>query len=69
MQYKDKGDGYGWHAQNTVVDWGSDMIIHYPSKNSQGGNINTTRPTKELTFKRKNIKDMALEEALKKKGF
>ena len=69
MQYKDKGNGYGWHAQNTVVDWGANKIIHYPSQDSQGGNINTTRPTKELTFKRKYIKDMTLEKALKNGDF
>ena len=45
------------------------MIIHYPTKNINGDSINTGRTTKELSFKRKNIKDMALEEALKKKDF
>ena len=30
LQYKDKGNGYGWHAQNTVVDWGGTQIIHHP---------------------------------------
>ena len=69
MQYKDHGPGYGWHAQNTVVDWGSNMIIHYPSKNSQGGSINAQRQAKELPFKRKGLKDMPLEKALKNDDF
>ena len=69
MQYKDKGNGTGWHAQNTIVDWGANRIIHYPSKNSQGGSINTGRITKELPFTRKGIKDMALENALKNEDF
>ncbi|MBI4739646.1 hypothetical protein HY772_08985, partial [Candidatus Woesearchaeota archaeon] len=29
--YKDKGDGYGYHAQNTIVDFGAENVIHYPS--------------------------------------
>ena len=69
MQYKDYGPGYGWHAQNTVVDWGANKIIHYPSQDSQRNNINTKRPTKELLFARKQIKEMALEEALRNKDF
>ena len=28
--YKDKGNGNGWHAQNTVINWGTQEIIHYP---------------------------------------
>ena len=67
MQYKDKGTGNGWHAQNTIVDWGANKIIHYPTKNTNGDNINAGRNTKEFPFTRKGIKDMPLEEALKKK--
>jgi len=40
MQYKDKGNGFGWHVQNTVVDWGGERIVHYPHKSdflSSGG--------------------------------
>ena len=63
MQYKDKGNGTGWHAQNTVVDWGSNTIIHYPSRDNQGGTIK--RPAIELPFTKKGIKDATLEKALK----
>ncbi len=69
MQYKDHGAGYGWHAQNSVVDWGRSTIIHYPTEHhfsqKQGKPINEQRPAKELPFKRKEIKDMPLEKALK----
>ena len=29
-QYKNHGAGYGWLAQNTIVDWLNREIIHYP---------------------------------------
>ena len=65
LQYKDKGNGNGWHAQNTIVDWGANKIIHYPTKNTNGDSINPGRDTKEFPFTRKGIRDVALEEALK----
>ncbi len=69
MQYKDHGPGYGWHAQNTVVDWGANRIIHYPAKDNQGGRINTGKPTIDLCLKKKGIKDMSLKKAMKNKDF
>ncbi|MFA5887621.1 MAG: hypothetical protein WC852_02835 [Candidatus Nanoarchaeia archaeon] len=69
MQYKDKGNGYGWHAQNTLVNWGSGQVIHYPSDadfTSNGGNSNVNNgKRKPLQFDRKGLKDLKLEDALK----
>ncbi len=56
MQYKDKGNDYGWHAQNTVIDYKNAKIIHYPSDANfpaHGGanGINQApRERKELSF-------------------
>jgi len=69
MQYKDYGSGWGWHAQNTVVDWGSRKIVHYPHDSDfpeHGGNdnINRTKTRIEKTFNPKKFKSSNLEEAL-----
>ena len=74
MQCKNKGNGYGWHAQNTLVDWGSKKIIHYPSDKdfpAYGGsnNINHDKDRKELGFNTKGFKGMYLEKALKVDNF
>jgi hypothetical protein len=62
LQYKDKGNGYSWHAQNTIIDWGNNRIIHYPP-------MNTARQSREFTFTRKGIRDMSLEKALRNEDF
>ena len=69
QQYKDYGPCYGWHAQNTIVDWGKQEIIHYPQDAdfpSDGGNekINKGRKRISLGFQRKKLKNSSLEEAL-----
>ena len=74
MQYKDYGSGYGWHAQNTIVDWGNKKIIHYPSNKDflqYGGsnNINQSKNRAESGFNFKGFKNMFLEKALKKDEF
>jgi len=73
-QYKDYGPGYGWHAQNTIVDWKGQRIIHYPKDAdfpNDGGtnNINQGKQQVVLGFKPKDFGDLTLEEALKKKEF
>ncbi len=65
MQYKDYGPGYGWQAQNTVVDWRTNTIIHYPDD----AGAKTPRQPTRLSFKRKGIKDMPLEKALKNEDY
>ncbi|MDD4878614.1 MAG: hypothetical protein PHO02_06300 [Candidatus Nanoarchaeia archaeon] len=72
MNYKDKGNGYGWHAQNTLVNWGSAQVIHYPSDadfTSNGGNNNINNGGRmPLQFSRQGFKDCTLEDALKNPG-
>ena len=58
LHYKNHGAGFGWHAQNTVIDWGEQKIIHYPHKNDfteHGGKtgINQARQRTLLPFARK----------------
>lgn len=78
-QYKDYGSGYGWHAQNTVVNWQNpgerrrtkSEIIHYPTKDDfpeHGGDqeINTQRPKITKEFDRKGFKDCMFEDACQK---
>ncbi len=76
--YKNKGNGTGWHAQNMVIDYNAQRIIHYPLDAdfpSHGGtnNINTAHPKIELPFKKKEgtwpitnkkLENMTLEEGL-----
>ena len=74
MQYKDNGSGYGWHAQNTVIDWKERKIRHYPLDvdfPNYGGNdgVNQSVQRNEFGFKAKGFGDMALEDALKEKHF
>src|SRR3989344_5320123 len=77
-QYKDHGPGYGWQAQNTVIDYNGQNIIHYPRDAdfpNHGGtnNINASHPKVELPFKKKDgtwpftnkkLERMTLEEGL-----
>ncbi len=76
--YKNKGNGTGWHAQNTVIDYNRQRIIHYPIDAdfpSHGGiaNINASHPKIELPFKKKEgtlpftdkkLENMTLEQGL-----
>ena len=67
-QYKDYGPGYGWQAQNTVVDWKGKEIIHYPHDDDfpeHGGtaNINNTRQRNQKSFNKKGFGDCTLEQA------
>ena len=69
VHYKDYGSGYGWHAQNTVVHWGAQEIVHYPQDSDFpvcGGQnkINSTKPRKSLRFKTAGFQSVYLEEAL-----
>jgi len=78
MQYNDKGNGNGWHAQNSVIGYNAPKMIHYPVDTDfprHGGrnNINASRARTELAFKKKagvfpftdkKLENMALEEGL-----
>src|SRR3989344_2377155 len=78
LHYKNHGAGFGWHAQNTVIDWGEQKIIHYPHKNDfteHGGktsSINQARQRTLLPFarkeKRKIFRDRSLSDTTLEKG-
>ena len=64
--YKDYGLSWGWHAQNTLIDYGSSRIIHYPSNSdftSRGGNrgINGNRTRRILEFSKDGLQESKLE--------
>jgi len=70
MQYKDKGNGYGWHCQNTLVNWDTREVIHYPNDSdfpSHGGsdNINSGRTRTVIGFDTQQFSQSTLEEALR----
>ncbi len=71
-QYKNYGPDYGWHAQNTVVNWGGKEIVHYPKDDDfpekYGGTteINMQRRKIIKEFDRKGFKDCTLEQACQK---
>lgn len=74
QQYKDHGAGHGWQAQNTIINWGTGQIIHYPRDGdfpAHGGtnNINQSQAHKKLAFDRSGFGDTTLEEALKRPNF
>ena len=74
MQYRDKGNGIGYHAQNTVIDWNRRMIVHYPLDRdfpTSGGNndINKKREQRAFSFVPEKFDNMALEDALKREHF
>ncbi len=65
---------HGWHACNTLVEYQTGQIIHYPHKEdftSSGGDkdINLAQDRKVFRFNRKNLGDSALlETVLAEKG-
>lgn len=69
MHYKNHGAGFGWHAQNTVIDWGEQKVIHYPHKNDfteHGGktSINQARQRTLLPFARKEKRKIFWDKSL-----
>jgi hypothetical protein len=68
-QYWDyvSGDGnkYGWHAQNTLLDWHRNHIINYPYDgdfNTDGGNnVNVGKVGYRLSFEREGLQTKELE--------
>ena len=74
MHYKDHGVGYGWHAQNTIIDWKNKKIRHYPLDSNfpnDGGSddVNQSRQRNDFRFNVEGFGDMALEDALGKIEF
>ena len=67
QQYKDKGNGFGWHAQNTIIDFGSSKVIHYPSARdfSQSTAVNGSQGHVALSFVKDSLEDALLKDALR----
>src|SRR3989338_6184784 len=66
QQYKDKGNGFGWHAQNTIIAYGSSEVIHYPSARdfSQSTAVNASQSHVVLPFVKDSLEDALLKDAL-----
>jgi len=66
QQYKDKGNGFGWHAQNTIIAYGSSEIIHYPSASDFSGvtAVNASQSRVVLPFVKDSLEDALLKDAL-----
>jgi hypothetical protein len=64
-QYSDSGLGWGYHVQNSVVDWESGVVIHYHNASdfTQQGDINS-RKRVSLGFDKGRLKSKNLEAAL-----
>src|SRR3989338_4287996 len=67
QQYKDKGNGFGWHAQNTIIAYGSSEIIHYPSASVFSGvtAVNASQSCVVLPFVKDSLEDALLKDALR----
>jgi len=67
QQYKDKGNGFGWHAQNTIIAYGSSEIIHYPSASDFSGvtAVNASQSRVVLPFVKDSLEDALLKDALR----
>lgn len=67
LQYKDHGAGYGLHVQNTVINYGTPEIIHYPTAAdfNQAVAVNAGQKRKAGNFAKATLQDCLLEDALK----
>src|SRR3989339_1106514 len=66
QQYKDRGDRFSYHAQNTIIAFGSSEIIHYPSASdfSQAAAVNASQRHVVLPFVKDSLEDALLKDAL-----
>lgn len=75
MQYQNKGNGNGWHAQNTIINWRTKRIIHYPHDSdfpTDGGTGNINQSDKRTALKFLDnglIENKDLKDALKIKNY
>ncbi len=67
QQYKNHGAGWGYQAQNTVINYGTQEVIHYPSAAdfNQIAAVNATFQRKTGRFDKATLQDSLLENALK----
>ncbi len=66
QQYKNHGAGHGYQAQNTIINYATQEIVHYPSAAdfNQTAAINAGR-RKTGNFAKATLQDCSLEDALK----
>ena len=69
-RYHDRCDGYGWHVQNTIIDYGRSEVIHYPIKNdiNKSVDLNVDKTRIELSFDKTDLEDCLLSTGLKNPG-
>ncbi|MDP3698061.1 MAG: hypothetical protein Q8R47_00590 [Nanoarchaeota archaeon] len=67
LQYKDHGAGYGWQAQNTIINYTTEEVIHYPSAADFNKKVivNAGRQRKKGHFAKATLQDSLLESALR----
>ena len=66
LQYQNHGAGHGYHAQNTVINYRTQEIVHYPSAAdfNQREAVNASQ-RKINRFDKTTLQDCLLEHALK----
>ena len=66
-QYKNKGIGNGWHAQNTLLAFDSGHVLHYPIAADFGemGKVNAGRSRVALSIDKSRLCDGPLEAGLR----
>ena len=67
QQYKDKGNGDGYQAQNTIIDYAREEIVHYPlaADVTQSAAVNVSRTRTALSFSKATLQDSLLADALR----
>ena len=66
QQYKNHGAGYGWQAQNTIINYAAEEIIHYPTAADFGQTTAVNNGLRKTgRFTKASLKDNLLENALK----
>ncbi|MEK6951101.1 MAG: hypothetical protein AABX13_05250 [Nanoarchaeota archaeon] len=67
-QYKDKGNDIGYHAQNSLVDFARQQVIHYPTAADfdETAAVNASRQRKTAAFDSSALQNELLESALRK---
>ena len=67
-QYQNLGKGYGWHAQNTLVNYDWNQIIHYPTsedfERTEEQPILNEPPRVALPFSARSLVDTDINAAL-----
>ena len=67
QQYKNHGNGHGYQAQNTIINYVTEEVIHYPSATdyNQTAAVNAGQRRKTGNFAKATLQDSLLEDALK----